>query len=226
LPLDAQTKLLRVLQDQKVTRVGGSQPKKVDVRIIAATNRTLMDEVTAKNFREDLFYRLAVAVINLPALRDRGDDLELITEYLLRVMNEEYHFNKTISDGARKVLRKQSWPGNIRELQNILLRALIWSPGSVVTEKEIQDALFGTRRRVDVLNRAIGRGFSLPGVLDEVRQHYLLRARDESQRKKKAAADLLGLKSYQHLDQMLARFKIKWSDSPSRTIKKGSGSRD
>ena len=128
----AQVKFLRILQDGKVLAVGSRSHRDVDVRIIAATNRSLAGEVAEGRFREDLFYRLAVADLKLPALREREGDLGLLVERLLEQVNGE-HANqpgfepKKISPGARNLLMAHPWPGNVRELLNTLHRTALWS---------------------------------------------------------------------------------------------------
>ena len=128
LSLSAQVKFLRILQDGRVLRLGSTSHRAVDVRIIAATNRSLSGEVTAGRFREDLFYRLAVADLKLPPLRDRTGDLGLLVDRLLAQVNEEHarqpgFEHKKISPDARNLLMVQPWPGNVRELLNTLHRA-------------------------------------------------------------------------------------------------------
>lgn len=127
LPLAMQVKLLRVLQEQEVERIGGTTPVKIDVRIIAATNRKLEEMVEAKTFREDLYYRLMVFPINIPPLRERRDDIMPLLQLFTRNLNKKYGFNKHFSDSAVHVLEDYSWPGNIRELKNIVERAIIIS---------------------------------------------------------------------------------------------------
>ena len=128
LPLDAQAKLLRVIQEREFERVGGNRSIKVDVRIIAATNRSLEEAVSAGNFRSDLFFRLNVFPINLPALRERKDDVLLLAKYFIqKFMNKIGKDLKSVSDSTLKVLRDYHWPGNIRELENIIERAIILS---------------------------------------------------------------------------------------------------
>ena len=133
LPKPIQVKLLRTLQEGEVTPVGSSESKKVDVRIVAATNRTLIDEVASGNFREDLFYRLAVAIIRLPPLRERAGDISLLIDALLKQVNDASASigigNKKISVAAKNLLLQHAWPGNIRELLNTLQRAAVWSGG-------------------------------------------------------------------------------------------------
>ena len=128
LSLALQVKLLRFLQDQIIERVGGKSVIQVDVRVIAATNRSLEEEVTRKQFREDLFYRLSVITLELPPLRDREDDILLIAEHLLKSYGEENHKpNLTFASQALQALRSYEWPGNIRELENRIKRAVILS---------------------------------------------------------------------------------------------------
>jgi len=137
LPKPAQVKRLRALQEGEVTRVGATAPTPVDVRILAATNRTLVEDVAAGRFREDLFYRLAVAVIHLPPLREREGDAGLLLDRLLDQVNRESETEpgyspKILSVNARKLLLEHPWPGNVREMQNTLRRAAVWTPGPII----------------------------------------------------------------------------------------------
>jgi len=135
MPLEMQVSLLRCLQDKTVTRVGGTQPRKVDVRIIAATNRNLYEQVKKGNFREDLYYRLNVIEINMPALRERLGDIPLLCSHILKELGQRFSLADAIevSPAALDCLRHYDWPGNVRELKNILERALIYSDGSIIT---------------------------------------------------------------------------------------------
>jgi formate hydrogenlyase transcriptional activator len=130
LPLETQVALLRVLQEREFERVGGSQTVSVDVRVIAATNRDLSAAVAEKIFREDLFYRLNVFPIRLPALRDRADDIPLLVEYLMdRYATKAGKRIRRISKDTLTLFRSYDWPGNIRELQNVIERAVILCEG-------------------------------------------------------------------------------------------------
>ena len=204
LPQDVQVRLLRVLEEREVVRIGSSKPIAVDVRIIAATNRNLIEEVGAGRFREDLFYRLVVAYLNLPPLRDRTGDLGLLIDHALAQINRESYEeqpgykHKKISAGARNLLLNHRWPGNVRELQNTLRRAMVWADGERLTKADIAEAIlpaFG-KRTEGILNRPLGAGFSLKDLIDEVAKHYLDRALKESNTKKEAA-ELVGLSSPQ-----------------------------
>jgi len=130
LPLDLQAKLLRVLQEGEFEPLGGTRTRKVDVRVIAATNRSLEDEISDGRFREDLYYRLNVFPIRLPALRERGDDIFLLAEALGRRFAERMGRRfEALADEDKRLLKAYSWPGNVRELQNVIERALILSSG-------------------------------------------------------------------------------------------------
>lgn len=124
LPLDGQVTLLRIIQEKVVNRIGSNKPKPIDVRIIAATNRNLAEEVLNKNFRQDLFYRLNVLTINMPSLRDRKEDLEILIDSTMdRIKSQTNKPYLTIDSQAVDLLKKYEWPGNIRELENVLERA-------------------------------------------------------------------------------------------------------
>ena len=124
-PLELQVKLLRVLETSSVLRVGGSEAIKVDVRVIAATNRNPEQAVTEGKLREDLLYRLNVFPIQLPPLAERGDDVTLLAEHFLSLLNAQEGTSKRFSEGALERLRAHSWPGNVRELRNVVQRAFI-----------------------------------------------------------------------------------------------------
>ena len=124
--LGMQVKLLRVLQEKEVCMIGSTQPRTVDVRILAATNRTLLEQVRRGAFREDLFYRLNVIEIPLPALQDRGDDVILLARHFAHVYSEEHGKPEPVlSEKAIEILRNYSWPGNVRELQNVIHRHVV-----------------------------------------------------------------------------------------------------
>src|SRR5690606_2372745 len=133
IPLDLQSKLLRVLQESEYERVGDDRTHSVDVRVIAATNRDLEQAVEAGTFREDLYYRLSVFPIDVPPLRDRGDDvIQLASHFLERTCQEFGHAPLQLSRQQAQLLKRYSWPGNIRELKNVIERAVILSQGKVL----------------------------------------------------------------------------------------------
>jgi formate hydrogenlyase transcriptional activator len=137
LPLDTQSSLLRVLQERELQRVGSSKPIQVDVRVLAATNRDLRSDVDAGKFREDLFYRLNVFPIRLPPLRERADDIPLLVEYLVNRYAEKAGKRfENITSKTLELLQVYHWPGNIRELQNIIERAVILCDGATFSVDE------------------------------------------------------------------------------------------
>jgi transcriptional regulator of acetoin/glycerol metabolism len=132
LPLDIQAKLLRVLDNYTVTRIGGKYSKKLDIRVIGATNRNLFDEVKKKNFREDLYYRLNVLKINIPSLKDRKEDIDLYANYFLNKLNKSNLTNVILSSEFLLYLNQHSWKGNVRELQNVIERAYYLNQDEVI----------------------------------------------------------------------------------------------
>jgi len=217
LPLEIQVRLLRVIQESEVVRVGEVQPRKIDIRIIAATNRSLVEEIQNKRFREDLYYRIAVAVIKLPALREREGDLALLIDKLVDQVNKESesepgYKHKKISAKAKNIMLNHSWPGNVRELLNTLRSAAIWSDGDKITEHDINDAMLHLPKAkddaVDVLNRDLSQGIDLKDIISNVARHYLTRALDESKDNKTKAAKLLGLGNYQTFTNWVEKYGL------------------
>ena len=136
--LQAQAKVLRALQENKITRVGGEKEFQIDVRVIAATNKNLKDEIKNGRFREDLLYRISVIPIHVPALRDRKEDIPLIVNHFLKIIcNEHGVSTKDIKNDAIDLLKKHHWPGNIRELKNVVERLVILSE-EIITKEDIK----------------------------------------------------------------------------------------
>ncbi|MEM6722536.1 MAG: sigma-54 dependent transcriptional regulator [Bacteroidota bacterium] len=137
--LSAQAKVLRALQENKITRVGGDKEINVDVRVVAATNKNLRDEINSKRFREDLYHRLAVIIIQVPPLNERIDDIPMLTEYFIESVCGEYGIKtKPIEASALKALQDVNWTGNIRELRNVVERLVILSDKKI-TETDVKD---------------------------------------------------------------------------------------
>ena len=138
-PPHLQVKLLRFLQDKKVERVGGREPMRVDVRVVAATNRDLKAMIAEGKFREDLFYRLGVIIIQVPALRERGDDLRLLAEYFLEFHSRAHKRKiKGFTQAALRAILAHSWPGNVRELENCVQRAVILSMDAYLRPEDLE----------------------------------------------------------------------------------------
>jgi transcriptional regulator with GAF, ATPase, and Fis domain len=218
LPLEAQVKLLRAVQERAVVPLGETKPVPVDVRLIAATNRNLALEVQARRFREDLFYRLAVAVLHLPALRERPGDLGPLIDALLEQANasalrdEPRYLPKRLSAGAKTVLMNQPWPGNVRELEHTLMRATVWADQPTISEADARAALFkgaSAVARAPVVPDEIEAGFVLEAALGQLSRQYIERALHQTHNNKRRAAELLGLNSHQVLTDRMNKLGIK-----------------
>jgi len=215
LPLDAQAKLLRALQEKEINPVGGSKPHTVDVRVIAATHRDLLTMIEEGSFREDLFYRLAVGIVQLPPLRERGDDISELLTALMGQLNREAQeqpgfVGKKISDSAIEFIKQQSWPGNIRELWNTLLRASIWSEGEVLDVEHLQRAMFqrsrtGNKKHFDI---DVSRGIDIMEIIDNTKRYCIEEALRSTSGQKGKAAKLLGLSSHQTLSNWIRQLEI------------------
>ncbi len=223
LPLNAQVKLLRVLQEKTVRRLGSDKPIPVDVRVIAATNRDLHAEVEASRFREDLYYRLATGVIRLPPVRERPGDVTPLIDHFLAAANRKFADQpaaeqKALSPQARNLLLRHSWPGNVRELQATIDRLVLWSPNPVVTADDVREELLKTvhSNSIDLLGRPLGYGLDLPDLIAELASHYLERALAEADGNKTRAAELIGLPSYQTLTNWMRRYDVSLPVMPSR----------
>jgi len=214
LPPNAQVKLLRALESRAVTPVGGTEEIPVDVRIIAATNKNLFNEVLSGRFRSDLFYRLAVAILRLPPLRERYEDLDLLLDQALAKANEELSkqggsIKKVFSERSKKLLLQHPWFGNVRELNNTIIRAALWSPSDLIDEKTISGVLLSSPvEKSNIMDRPLTEGFSLKNLQDEVARHYLKKAMLESNGVKTKAAQLLGFEQYQTLGNWLKKYGL------------------
>ncbi|RJQ28113.1 MAG: sigma-54-dependent Fis family transcriptional regulator [Peptococcaceae bacterium] len=191
IPPSMQVKLLRFLQEKTFERVGGTETLKVDVRVIAATNRDIMEAVGKGNFREDLYYRLNVVHIHMPPLRERKEDIPLLAEHFLNKFYPTYLVNK-ISPAAMDMLRHYHWPGNIRELQNVIERAAIICHGGEILPDHLPKELQAGHKTVPVAGPVV----RLPeeGVsLEEVEKQLIIQALEQSGNNQSKAALLLGI---------------------------------
>jgi two-component system nitrogen regulation response regulator NtrX len=189
--LKTQAKVLRVLQEQVMERVGGTQRITVDVRVLAATNKDLPAEIRAGRFREDLYFRLNVIPIFVPPLRDRQDDIPLLADHFMAMMAAEYGRRpKRLAPEAAGRLQQYAWPGNVRELRNVIERLVIMVPGETITAQDL--AFLG---HDDVRERSPVLASSLP--LAEAREHferdYILQALAAQQGNISRTADALGV---------------------------------
>ncbi len=192
MPLLLQAKLLRALQEAEVQRVGSDTPITVDVRIIAATNRDLMEEVKARNFREDLYFRLNVITIDVPSLRARREDIPLLAAHFLERFAQRNRKNiKGFSAQALDAMLRYSWPGNVRELENAVERAVIMCLGETITEKELPLTLNSVAEGVV---EKVGEEFSLAGLsLDMVERKAIEQTLLDVEDNKSEAARRLGI---------------------------------
>jgi DNA-binding NtrC family response regulator len=191
---DLQVKILRVLQEQQFERVGGTKTLQVDVRIIAATNKDLEEEVAAGRFREDLFYRLNVVPITIPPLRERGSDIPLLITHFLERQNTLRDSHKQISDDARAILYRYPFPGNVRELENLIERLVILGEGDVIGVDDLPDKIRATGPTPTTPVAALPPdGIALKEFLDEVEHRLVDQAMERADGVKSKAAKLLGL---------------------------------
>lgn len=148
LPLSLQVKLLRVLQDREITRVGGIKPLPVDVRIIAGTNRDLSEMVMSRTFREDLFYRLNVVPLMVPPLRERPEEIPAMVAHFVSKYNQRYRLNKQVTPEVINLLMEYHWPGNVRELENLIERLVVITPGDTITSGDLPPHIGGRSVRL------------------------------------------------------------------------------
>lgn len=194
LPASAQVKLLRVLEDSVIEPIGSNQARQVDVRIVAATNRNLPEEIKAGRFRQDLYYRLNTTIVRLPALRERRTEVPTLAVAILDSINQTLKKQRQISPEALIKLQAYDWPGNVRDLRNVLQRAVIYS-GSRTTI-QAGDIVFDELIATNGLGVNIPEpqdGFQLENYLSDVRQNLMLRALEISGGNQSEAARLLGI---------------------------------
>jgi DNA-binding NtrC family response regulator len=188
--LSFQVKLLRVLQEQKVRRVGSNTLLPIDVRIVAATNKDLSALIRDGQFREDLYYRLSVVTIQLPSLEERAEDIPLLVQHFLERFNKRNDRQVNIGEGAVKLLVSMSWPGNVRELENLIERLAIFAATDEISTEEVGRE---RDRRSQAIPAPGNSATSLPGKLEEMERQEILRVLRESGGNKSAAARKLGI---------------------------------
>ncbi len=189
--LNLQAKLLRVLQENEVERLGSNKPISLDVRVIATTNRHLSDEVKSNNFREDLFYRLNVFPILLPSLQERADDIEDLAKHFITKSDLSRSSKVTIDEMALQKLKAHSWPGNIRELENVIQRALIMSGGTDLKEADIE--LFDQMKTSEKINNLSVDDFQLNHDMKVHENEIILSALKKNKGSRKETAKQLGI---------------------------------
>jgi transcriptional regulator with PAS, ATPase and Fis domain len=210
-----QVKLLRALQQGEITRVGDSKTRQVDVRVIAATHRQLTAMVAEGTFREDLFYRIAVGVVELPALRNRVADIPALVAQILAEINSVFaklpeYKSKKISNDAIKFIEAQRWPGNIRALWNALNRAVLWADNTELSATDIQQAIVETVKTTEnstVVPELVA-GFDIQQYIDGIKENIVKSALDKTAGNKSKAAKLLGLANHQTLTNWMKQLHI------------------
>ncbi len=199
LPLSMQVKLLRVIQEQAVRPVGAAKEESVDVRILSATHKDLAGMVKSGEFREDLFYRINVIELHVPALRERGSDVLLLAEHILRRLGSSAD---KLDDSARKGLRNYAFPGNVRELENMLERAVTLSAGAQISAADL--AMRPTERETAGVTPT---GTDLGHQIDDVQRQAIVEALEKTRYNKTAAARLLGL-TFRQLRYRIKKLEI------------------
>ncbi len=204
MPLSMQAKLLRVLQEKEIERLGDTRPRRVDVRVIAATNQNLEELIGRGRFREDLYYRINVVTLNIPPLRERLDDLELLVEHFIKHFNRQFGQRVTgVSPEVMGIFFNHHWPGNVRELENVLERAYNVLDGTVIQKKHLPLYLQKAGRPG---GRQAGQS-GLPGLVEEAEREAILEALAATKGNKRQAAQLLGI-SRAGLYKKLKRYQI------------------
>lgn len=189
-PIQMQGKLLRVIQEGVIRRIGAEEEKKIDVRIIAATNRNLKNEMLEGNFRQDLYYRLNVFPIEIPPLRERKEDIAPLARHFLNKINERYRMNKSITQGAIVELEKYDWPGNVRELGNIIERLALNGHSDVISTMQVsrfltaETSVTGEEKKGKLWNGNLG------DLVGEYEKHILMDVLEDSSSATQAARKL------------------------------------
>jgi two-component system, NtrC family, response regulator HydG len=196
IPASVQTKLLRVLQEKELQRVGGEETLKVDVRVVSATHRDLQAEVKAGRFREDLYYRLHIVPLTLPPLRERPEDIPTLARHF--VTRHGPRVNKRIqglTEDALRALARHAWPGNVRELENVIEQSLVFAEGEQLTAADLPTHLNGSQPRADAGLPIPTGDRPLPDILEDLERQLIARAYEKAGGVKTETARLLGIKT-------------------------------
>ncbi|MFD1708932.1 sigma-54 interaction domain-containing protein [Siminovitchia sediminis] len=188
LPLSLQPKLLQLVQDKTFIPIGGTEQKKVDIRIIAATNQDLTKMVEEKRFREDLYYRLNVVSIQIPSLRERVEDIPPLVYHYLNLFNGKYMKHLTLDGGVLEYLQTYSWPGNIRELENMIERLVVTAKGNTITVSDLPDKILYEELMEHSIQKLNNQ--SLPEYLEKIEKRLIEEAKMKNASTRKAAQAL------------------------------------
>ena len=193
LPLGVQSKLLRVLEEGEVQRVGSLEPRKIDLRLVAATNRDLLAEVAAGRFRSDLYYRLNIVEVRIPPLRDRREDIPYLTAAFVRSFSQRFRKPLAgLTPGAERVLAEAPWDGNVRQLRNVIERACILADGEFVTEADLSGSMLESPGAFGPLPSVPGRPTGAVPLVEVEREH-IIRTLQQVRGNKAVAARMLGI---------------------------------
>ncbi|MFZ5472184.1 MAG: sigma-54-dependent transcriptional regulator [Myxococcota bacterium] len=199
IPASIQTKLLRVLQEKEIQRVGGEETLEVDVRLVSATHRDLKAEVANGRFREDLYYRLHVVPLSLPPLRERPEDIPVLARHFVaKATAKGSSPAKRLSEGALRALCRYAWPGNVRELENVIEQALVFAEGMELAETDLPAFLHGPEARATMTHGALPVPHGdrpLPDILEDLERQLIERAYEKAKGVKTETARLLGIKT-------------------------------
>ena len=187
-PLDMQVKLLRAIEEREIERVGGKEPIKIDIRIIASTKKDLRQLVVEGKFREDLFYRLQVFPINIPPLRERVQDIPLLVDHFVKVFSEDEPV--TVEPAVYEILKSYPFPGNTRELKNLTERLVLMADNNKITENVVPAEIKYPGKTIVVSNFD---NKTLTEIMDDVERHSIFMALDKAQGNKAKAAEMLGI---------------------------------
>ena len=219
IPLETQAKLLRVIQEREFRRVGGLENIKVDVRILAATNIDLRKAVEARDFREDLYYRLNVITLALPSLRERKEDIPLLIDHFAaKFSSENGKAMCRFDQQALKTLIEYDWPGNVRELENVIERAVVLAPAAGLISRDLlpRDLLHSSSVGLGRLNM-LNHGGALKDLMQEYERNLIVAALEKTGWNQKKAADLLRVNATT-LNEKLKRLKIKAPEGPASSL--------
>ena len=205
MPHETQAKLLRVLQEKEIYRVGGTKPIEIDVRIIVATNKDLREEIKEGRFREDLFYRLNVLQINLPSLKERKEDIPLLAEAFFKQYSRELGFKLEAGEGTMEMLTNYSWPGNIRELKNVIEQCVVMAKGGSIFPEDLPDNIKNYENKNNGNN---AKESTFNGSIEEMEISMLKEALRKAENNQTKTAQILGIDRGK-LKYKLAKYGIK-----------------
>lgn len=204
LPLDMQSKLLRVLDNNKITRLGGTYEKSLNVRVIAATNRNLLEEIKNKNFREDLYYRLNVMSIKTIPLKERREDIETLAVYFIHILNSKNMSTfKSLDSSYIKTIKNYDWPGNVRELRNVVERSYYLCESNNITEEHLYDYIVNKKDRKTICDKKVL-------TIEEIEKESIIKAIEQSNGDLVKAAKMLNI-SRATIYRKVKKYSIKLS---------------